>query len=129
MTFKLYVKLLIVCNKPYVSRQDYSTVEYRVYGSQVLSHKKKGCLGDGVPTRSTFHRRHNAWDIPHVVYIKYYVATTSGGCPCSWIIQYLLRAYLRVRKYTVRTSHSVGTYLLLSLSLYFVERAREMRRR
>ena len=20
-------------------------------------------------------------DIPHVVYIKYYVATTSGGCP------------------------------------------------
>ena len=23
------------------------------------------------------------WDIPHVVYIKYYGATTSAGCPCS----------------------------------------------
>ena len=23
------------------------------------------------------------WDIPHVVYIKYYVATTCGGSPCN----------------------------------------------
>ena len=25
--------------------------------------------------------RSTTWDIPHVVYIKYYVATTCGGCP------------------------------------------------
>ena len=25
--------------------------------------------------------RSTTWDIPHVVYIKYYVATMCGGCP------------------------------------------------